>query len=242
MRTQLGSLDVVAVQLQSHLPPKGLVVLCHGFGAPGDDLLGLAESLVAQNPTLADVRFLFPQGPLSLGQWGFGDARAWWMIDFEKLDALKRAGGDALAQFRRIEPEGMAAARRQLTVSIAEAMNGTKLPYSKLILGGFSQGAMITTDVALRLEDAPAALVTLSGTLLLEEVWRARAKARSGLKVFQSHGRLDEVLPFEGATALHSLLTESGLDVEFRAFEGGHEIPRSVVSDLATFLGARLGL
>jgi phospholipase/carboxylesterase len=242
MRSQIGGLEVVTVQQRQRTPPDGVVVLCHGFGAPGTDLVGLAEALVSLEPALAGVRFHFPAAPLSLGDLGFGDSRAWWMIDFETIAALRMASPEALREFRRVEPDGMAAARRALLALVNEVMNGSKLPYSKLVLGGFSQGAMISTDVALRLEEAPAGLVALSGTLLLEDVWRAKAATRAGLPVFQSHGRFDEVLPFEGARWLEAMLKEAGLAVDFHPFDGGHEIPLSVLRALAPFLKGRLGL
>jgi phospholipase/carboxylesterase len=240
MRSVLGGLEVVTVQATPAVPPEGVVVLCHGFGAPGTDLVGLARALAAIEPQLGRVRFHFPAAPLSLGNLGSGDARAWWMIDFEAIEALKAQRPEALREFRKQEPPGMAAARKALLAMVTEAMNASGLPFSKLVLGGFSQGAMISTDVALRLEEAPAALVALSGTLLLEDVWRQKAKARAGLTVYQSHGRRDPVLPFTAATWLAQLLREAGLDVEFEAFEGGHEIPETVLRALARVLKDRL--
>ncbi len=241
MRSVLGGLDVVTEQARPEGPCEGVVVLCHGFGAPGSDLVGLGRALSSLEPALARVRFHFPAAPLSLGGLGYGDARAWWMIDFEALEALKAQHPDALREFRKLEPEGMGAARKALNAMVHAAMNASGLPFSKLVLGGFSQGAMATTDLALRLEEAPAGLVALSGTLLLEDVWRQKAKARAGLTVFQSHGRFDPILPFTAARALEALLTEQGLAVDFHAFDGGHEIPQPVLVALARFLVARLG-
>jgi phospholipase/carboxylesterase len=240
MRSTLGGLEVVTIQATPQVPPSGVVVLCHGFGAPGTDLVGLARALASVEPSLATVRFHFPSGPLSLGSLGYGDARAWWMIDFEAIEALKAQAPEALREFRKQEPDGMAAARRAVHAMVNEAMNASGLPFSKLVLGGFSQGAMITTDLALRLEEAPAGLVALSGTLLLEETWRQKASARKGLPVFQSHGRFDAVLPFTAATWLAALLRDAGLGVEFHAFDGGHEIPEDVLVALARFLALRL--
>jgi len=242
MRSVIAGLDVVTVQQTATVPPAGVVVLCHGFGAPGTDLVGLAEALCSMEPALAPVRFHFPAAPLSLDAFGMGDARAWWMIDFDVIAKLRQASPQALAEFRKVEPPGMPAARKAMLAMVAQVMNGSGLPYSKLVLGGFSQGSMITTDVALRLEESPAALAILSGTLLIEDVWKPKAKARAGLPVFQSHGRRDEVLPFSGAQALQQTLTEAGLEVDFHAFEGGHEIPLPVLRGLAAFLKARLKL
>ena len=73
-------------------------------------------------------------------------------------------------------PEGLASARRKLMALLEVAQVETGLPMSRFLLGGFSQGAMLATDVTLRLEEAPAGLAALSGTLLCEEEWRPRAR------------------------------------------------------------------
>ena len=63
-----------------------LVILLHGYGAPGTDLVGLWRMIPTQQP----VRFAFPAAPLKLDM-GFGDARAWWQIDMiEYQTALMR--------------------------------------------------------------------------------------------------------------------------------------------------------
>lgn len=236
--TSIAGLDVHVFQATAGAP-HAAVVLCHGFGAPGDDLVDLAPALVQAAPRLAQVRFYFPAAPLSLSAMGWGESRAWWLID---MDALQRANQNpaALKEFRNEEPPGMAAARKQLTALVEQVANETQLPYSRIALGGFSQGAMLATDVALRLPEAVGALCVLSGTLLLEEVWRAKLKQRTATPVFQSHGREDVVLPFSGAEALKALFASSGVEHEFVAFDGGHAIGLSVVNRLAAFLEKRL--
>lgn len=241
MRSVIAGLDVVVVQDRAG-SPDGVVVLCHGFGAPGTDLVGLAEALVELEPALSGVRFVFPAAPLQLGEAGFGDSRAWWMIDFDVIAKLRTGSPEALREFRKQEPAGMASARRALHALVDEVVNTSGLGFSKLVLGGFSQGAMLATDLTLRLEEAPSGLAVLSGTLLTEDVWRAKAKLRSGLPVFQSHGRFDEVLPFAASRSLEAVLVESGLEVEFCEFSGGHEIPLVALRGLAAFLKRRLGL
>jgi phospholipase/carboxylesterase len=116
----------------------------------------------------------------------------------------------------------------------------TKLPYGRIVLGGFSQGSMVTTDVALRLEEPPAGLCILSGTLIAREEWKAKAANRKGMPVFQGHGRYDDILPFQAAERLHELLTGAGLGVEFVPFDGPHTIAPEELERLAAFLVARL--
>src|SRR5690349_11153768 len=89
--TRIGGLD--AAVLDSAADPQLLVVLCHGFGAPGDDLVPLAPEIVRVAPALAaSTRFVFPAAPLSLGDMGHGEARAWWPIDFVELAHAARGG------------------------------------------------------------------------------------------------------------------------------------------------------
>lgn len=234
--TRLGPLEARVVQRDPSVRPSLAVVLCHGFGASGRDLVPLAAELLSQAPALGDsVRFIFPAAPLALPGFG-GDARAWWPIDFESSVALRASGPQGRLALRSRVPEGLAQARRQLAACVEAVGVTSGLPASRVVLGGFSQGAMVTTDLALRQDEAPAALVILSGTLIAEGEWRARAPRRKGLTVLQSHGRQDPLLPFEDAVALRDLLQDAGLRVEFLPFDGPHTIPLEALERLGTLL------
>lgn len=239
MHTTIAGLGVEVFQA-SQQPPKAAVILCHGFGAPGDDLVALGPELARRVPALADVRFYFPAGPLSLGDSGWGESRAWWLIDMAAIQKLQHGDEAALRDFRKLEPEGMPAARKAMLALVQEVSNHTGLPFGRIVLGGFSQGAMIATDVALRLEEAPAALCVLSGTLLIEDVWRAKAAARTALPVFQSHGRQDPVLPFAAAEWLRDLFVEAGMQHQFVPFTGGHSIGEDALLKLGDFLSRQV--
>jgi phospholipase/carboxylesterase len=232
MRTTIAGLDVQVLQGGPEAP-SAAAVLCHGFGAPGDDLVPLFDELLSREPALSRTRFYFPAAPLELDGWG--DARAWWDLD---LEAIQRLAGDpgALREFRRQEPPGMPQARAAMLKLVKDVADANALPFGRLTLGGFSQGAMIATDVALRLEEAPQGLAILSGTLLLEDTWRAKAKARAGLRVFQAHGRQDPVLSFQAAEALRDLWLDAQAKLEFLPFDGGHTITGEALTRLARFL------
>lgn len=219
--------------------PARLVVLCHGYGAPGHDLVGLsAETARLSRGAGGPTRFLFPHAPDALEEFPGGQARAWWAINFERLQAAQSGDVATLERLREDVPEKLPKARRALMALIDEALRQTKLPTSKLILGGFSQGAMLATDVALRLDEAPAGLAVLSGTVINESDWRKRAPQRAGLRVLQSHGRYDPILPFREAERLRQLLTEAGLKVEWVPFDDVHTITGEVVRHLANFIEA----
>lgn len=203
-----------------------VVVLMHGFGAPGDDLVPLHRVIDVPKGT----RFVFPEAPLELEP-AMG-ARAWWMIDVARLErALAR--GEPRVMTDEV-PDGLEAAR-EAVVAMLRSIE-TKLRPSKLVLGGFSQGAMLSLDVALRAERQPAALALLSGTLIAQAEWAPLLPRLARVPTFMSHGRGDALLPFAVAEGLRDRLASAGAIVDWRAFGGGHEIPGAIVDALGAFL------
>ena len=233
---QFGSLTCRTVSRQSTVnAPRLGVVFCHGFGAPGTDLVPLADALVQTAPSLGtDVEFLFPEAPVSLADQGMPGGRAWWLLSVSRLQAQLQSGN--FAEIRETNPEGLAEARTALSAAIDAWRETRGLERSQIVLGGFSQGAMISVETAAGWDELPAGLVALSGTLIRESAWRAGLSRKPGLKVFQSHGTYDVVLPYIGGEWLKEVLTEAGANVTFRRFDGGHEIPWTVLTSLVEFL------
>lgn len=233
-RTKLGELDCRVVQADD-ADIEQLAILCHGFGAPGDDLVPIGAE-VLETKAVSNTRFIFPAAPVSLAPLGYGAGRAWWLLDMDRLALAQSHPGEASVRLREETPAGLPTARRMLMSLIDEASRQAKLPLSRILLGGFSQGAMLATDVALRLEEAPKALMIFSGALINESDWKRRAPTRKGLRVFQSHGRQDPLLPFQNAEALRDLLQDAGLAVTFAPFDGPHTIPLEGIEALASEL------
>lgn len=210
-----------------------VVMLLHGFGAPGDDLVPLADVIDVPRGT----RWLFPEAPLSLNM-GFGDSRAWWIIDFARIQADREAG--RIRDLSVEVPQGLALARERFLTFLKELPLQFPINYETTVIGGFSQGAMLTCDALLHTDYAFAGLVQLSGNLLAREVWSPLIDKRYGLPVFQSHGTQDDILPNIGAERLRDALSQAGLDVEWHNFQGGHEIPELVLRRLSVFITGRL--
>ncbi len=210
-----------------------LVLLLHGFGAPGDDLVSLADVLTVPPGT----RFVFPEGPLSLS-FGPRDARAWWLIDMARIAADQAEG--RVRDLSQDIPRGLASARETMLAFLREVEQKFVAEPRKTILGGFSQGAMLSCELMLRTTQPYAGLIQLSGTLLATQEWTPLLQKRKGLPVFQSHGKQDELLPYVGAERLRDTLTHAGLLVEWHSFRGGHEIPRPVLQRLGPFITNRL--
>jgi phospholipase/carboxylesterase len=215
-------LEIAGLTTRIIEPPDARLtcVLLHGFGASGDDLVGLAGEFDAP------VRLVFPAAPLELGGL-YGDARAWWLLDLDRLQDELRRG---VPRDRRDEvPDGLVAARDHVIRMIDELVAQLGITDDQLVLGGFSQGAMVALDVALHRPRPPAGLILMSGTLLAETVWRPRMASLAGVPVMMSHGRHDALLPYSIAELLRDRLTEAGAAVDWQPFVGGHEIPRGVL-------------
>ena len=209
-----------------------LVVLLHGFGAPGDDLVGLWRTIDAPVGT----RFFFPEAPLGLEP-AYGGGRAWWNIDMMRLQLALMSG--QTRDLTRDVPEGIVEAREKVTALLDAVGKEIEAPADgKIFLGGFSQGAMLSLDVALRDTHALAGVVLMSGTLIAEEQWLPLFPKRKGLRVLQSHGSEDPILPFPIAERLRDELRRAGCDVTWVPFRGGHGVAPEVVDALGAFLRA----
>lgn len=220
---RFGHLDAIEIP---NPDPKALVVLClHGYGADMRDLAPLAQELETERP----IAWFFPDAPEVL-DWG---GRAWFPIDVEAFEEAQRTGKPRDLSLR--EPDGLEWAREELQRFLAEA----GIAPERLVLMGFSQGAMLSVDLALRLASPPAGVAILSGTLVDRETIAALAPKWKGLPFFQSHGSVDPILGFAQARALEKTLLEAGWKGQLQRFEGGHAIPTEVLDSLRKWLEKR---
>jgi len=200
-----------------------VVVLLHGFGMEPADLAPFAHSLAL--PAV----FLFPRGPVvAIVAPEVERGHAWWHIDpVARAAALARGPRD----FAGEHPDGLPAARATLSRFLdAIPAFDARLSGLPLVVGGFSQGGMLTCDAFLRAPRPLAGLVQLSSSRIAFDEWPPYL-ARWGQgpfpypPVFASHGRVDDDLAFGAGSALRDCLTAAGADVTWVPFDQGHEIP-----------------
>ncbi len=212
--------------LNRHVEGKGgpLVVLLHGFAGVAEDLAPFGRSLGVAGT------FVFPEAPIDLAPRGLR-GKAWLASDGATGPGANADGPRDLSDF---EPEGLDEARERLDALLTELV--AENPAAPLVLGGFSQGAMLAFDLALRCERPLAGLVQLSGCRIASRVWNPLLGRRRGTRAFVSHGRSDRDLSFAAADAWQRDLTAAGWNVEFLPFDGGHETPLIVLRALKKFL------
>jgi len=198
--------------------PASLVML-HGYGSNAGDWLQFEHKL--RMPL--NARLVFPQGPLR----GPNGARGWWWLNIEG----HIPSGQRYPDFSNANPGGIKIASRLVRKLLADAPR-------PIVLGGFSQGAMLSGEIAFQTDQDLAALVLLGGTTVNEAAWAEQFQARRQLPIFIAHGRDDGVLPFATMERFQARLTSAGLNVTWFPFDGGHDIPDEVITALNDFLAA----
>ena len=158
---------------------------------------------------------------------GYYQGNAWFNIDVAALERAIREGTNRDLK-GNVPPE-----LDEALTKLENFISVVSQKHKKIIIGGFSQGAMCASHLAMR-ENLPIeGLILLSGALLAENKFPKTAKA---IPFYQSHGTLDPILSIEGAKDLEVKLHSLNLNGKLHKFSGGHEIPPSVIHEVGEFL------
>ncbi|HEY1711028.1 MAG TPA: prolyl oligopeptidase family serine peptidase [Rhizomicrobium sp.] len=189
-----------------------LVVLCHGYGADGNDLIGLAPHWQRELPSVA---FVSPNAPEPCpGAPGY----QWFPIS--RLDP---------AEMRK----GVESAAEVLNAFLDAELARLELPHDRLALVGFSQGTMMSLHVGLRRATRPACIVGFSGTLAGE----APNADRQTPPVLLIHGDADPMIPVQALFSSAAALAAAGTAVQWHISRGlGHSIDEMGLVLGGTFL------
>lgn len=206
------------------------VILFHGFGADMTDLMPLSDYMNVSR----DITWIFPNGPMSVMIGPGFTGRSWYEIDMSRIEKAMVSGEHVDLSDKR--PPGLDRARDQVSRLYQEIRNN----HSKVIVGGFSQGSMLSVELTLTEKVKPEGLVIFSGVLMDQKNWREKAPGAASVPFIQSHGVNDAILGIQGAQALYQMLTDAGLFGDFINFNGGHEIPPKVLERTADFIKGQI--
>jgi phospholipase/carboxylesterase len=202
-------MDQAAALSGPRLPPASggaaqqLVVLLHGLGADGNDLIGLALHWAQALP---DAEFVSPHAPEPCDMARMG--RQWFSVQDRSPEAMH-------AGTRHAAP--------QLNAFLDEELTRLGLGDDRLALVGFSQGTMMVLHVGLRRARAPAAIIGFSGRLVGPELLEEEMTAKP--PVLLVHGDRDEIVPIAAFYDALPALGRAGLAVEWHVCQGmGHSI------------------
>jgi phospholipase/carboxylesterase len=202
---------------------RQLVVFLHGYGADGNDLIGIGKQW---SKFLPDAAFASPHAPEPCG--GAPMGRQWFGLTFR----------DPGERWR-----GVVQARPALDAFLDAELARHGLSESQMALVGFSQGTMMALHVGLRRKSSPAAIVGYSGALEgVEHLSEVTAKP----PVLLIHGDQDEVIPVQALFHAGQALGAAGIPAEWHMSQGiGHGIDGEGLMHglgfLAKAFGIRLG-
>lgn len=197
-----------------------LVILLHGYGADGNDLFGIAQTLA---PHLPNTAFRSPHAPerCTTNPAGY----QWFPISW-----LDGSSEQEMA-------EGAERAKTTLHAYLDEAMVEEGMTPDRTIIIGFSQGTMMSLDVTMRREDAFAGLVGFSGRLIESD-----APMTCKTPVLLVHGDQDQMVPVASIHEAREALEKAGVPVLWHISEGvGHGIAPDGLSLALKFIQDRLG-
>jgi phospholipase/carboxylesterase len=195
--------------------PEQLVMLLHGVGADGSDLIGLAPFFQAVLPA---AQFVSPNAPFAFDMAPFG--HQWFSLQDMSAEARLRGARDAAPI---------------LDAFIDERLARHGLAEDRLALVGFSQGAMMALYVGLRRRRRLAGIVGFSGMLVGGELLPLELRSRP--PVLLVHGDADQVLPAAALPAARAGLEAVGVAVESHLRPGlGHGIDEAGIRLALRFL------
>lgn len=202
------------------------LVLLHGYGSSAEQWLPFTQTI--RWPSTG--RFVFPQAPEpTLPPDGPVDGRGWWRLDL----ASHIPAAHSIPDLSTARPAGLKAAAALVEDTLRDRR---AVPHGAVVLGGYSQGAMVASEVAFRSRVRLSGVVLLSATLVDEASWEQHFRERRNLPVFLAHGRTDSVLSFAIAERFRDKLKAAGVPVTWCPFDGGHEIPAAVIVALNDFI------
>lgn len=193
-----------------------LVVIMHGRGADANDLADLASMMDVE----PGCRFVFPNAPRH----------------FEPMPGMRFG----YSWFDGWPPEGdsIVDSRELLLRFLEEITARYPTPEGQLVLGGFSQGALMTFDVGLRTPLPLAGLVAMSGAIFEGDL--PDLASRASMRVLVVHGSEDDVIPVLAARRARNLLEEHGFAPEYHEFPMAHQVSAESMEAVRNFLAGCL--
>ncbi|WP_111430425.1 prolyl oligopeptidase family serine peptidase [Rhodobacteraceae bacterium DSL-40] len=200
-----------------------LVIFLHGYGADGNDLVGLADPLA---PHLPNTRFMAPNAPERCV--GNPMGYQWFPIPWMDGSSEAQALGSAETSFRLLD-------------AFLDEVEASGMPPERTVLFGFSQGTMMSLQVGLRRKAPLGGIVGFSGRLLRPETLAGEIASKP--PVLLVHGDADPVVPFASLKEAADTLVTVGVETYAHVSKGmQHGIAPDGLGLALQFIRAKLGI
>ena len=189
-----------------------IVVLMHGFSATSKDLAPLASAINSR-----DYIYAFPQAPIEMRMGLGGLGYAWAPIS-----------GDGISEY-------INNAKNMINKFLDELCRLYGNDDTKLVLGGFSQGAMMALEVGLTRSDIICGIISCSGWMHTSQL-DIGDRSNNQQAIFIGHGALDDIVPIQKSIETMKKLSSVGYSTQFREYDIAHEISHIEITDIAQWL------
>lgn len=202
-------------------PAIGSVIWLHGLGADGNDFVPIVSEL--KLPEQLPLRFVFPHAPLRPVSINNGYVmRAWYDILSLQIDG-------------NIDHAGIAKSAAQINDLIAHEQH-MGIPTDKIILAGFSQGAVMALTAGLTYAKPLAGIVALSGYFPNAEQILSAHPDKQSLPIFLAHGTQDPIVPYFLGQQAHEALKKNHCAVTWKSYAIPHSVCAEEIGDLREWL------
>ncbi len=213
------NLEVTSIPPLSKNKPQQAIILCHGYGGDGKDISVLAKNW---QRFLPDTIFLCPNAPetCSVNPQGY----QWFDLSSEKEEVIL---------------EKSLIAEEKLNTLLNQVLDNFHLTSSNLALVGFSQGCMISIQVALKKKEQINSLIGYSGKIINQK--HLSNNINSKPKIFLMHGANDTIVPPTHLLEAKEYLINHGIKIKNKIFSNcDHKIPIEGTSLGLSFLRKNL--
>jgi phospholipase/carboxylesterase len=213
-KQQCQAAGLTYVELEPDIPASELplIVGLHGRGADAEDLAGLVNWLSVES-----CRFALPNGPLPVVNAPWHAGFAWYVLGQHQAASI-------------------AACREQLMAFVDELERRYETPRERIVLLGFSQGAVMTLEVGLRSERPFAGLVVMGGYLYAPETLGPFLRAGRDRQIQIVHGAYDDVVSVDGGRLARDVLEAAGLEPEYHELPIGHQVSSESLALVRSFM------
>jgi|TARA_B100000780_G_C20973525_1_gene388745 phospholipase/carboxylesterase len=198
------SLNTTILKPLSEETPKNAVILCHGYGGDGKDISLLASYWRTYLP---DTLFVCPDAPEKCAVSGSG---------FQWFDLMDQTKDQVLVK--------SLVAENKLNTLINEVIKDNNLTSEKVVIGGFSQGCMISLQTGLKRKDKINSIIGYSGKIIDENHLQNSIASRPNIILM--HGDRDQIVPLSFLLEAKDFFNRNSYKIETKIFNNcEHRIP-----------------
>jgi len=209
----------ITVAPRNEAAQSALVVICHGLGDSAEGFADVAEMLASKMPY---TKFILPTAPTQPVTMNMGMPMPSW-YDIVGLD--ERSNENC---------KGLPDSRARLEGILKTEHESTGLPYSRMVLAGFSQGGALSLFTGLQLEESLAGLVILSGYLPAASQFKPK---QLSTPIYHGHGSMDPMVNYALAEKTKAAVTAHGVtDYTLESFPIPHSVSPAELQKVSAFL------